>query len=320
MLQLERLRRARIHTKCLELGKRHQPPRLRKFISLLVWLLQGSAVGFLTLRSMQLARKYHPDTNPDKNAREKFQEIQEAYDVRRTDSCTLCLLTLFTQVLKDDKKRAAYDKYGSAAQQPGFDADAFEQMRRNPFASAGGFGGFSGMGGMGGMGGGFRSGGAEDLFSSLFGGAFGGARAQANMRGDDLDTTVNISFMDACKGTTRTVHTTPVSDCNSCSGSGLKAGAKRSTCGVCHGTGQQRYVIDGGFQVQSTCTSCGGAGTTIPRGSACNTCDGVGKLRKRESVTVDIPPGTLWLQVNGRVLIDGCRCRRRHGLPHARQG
>jgi molecular chaperone DnaJ len=193
--------------------------------------------------------------------------------------------------LKDDKKRAAYDKYGSAAQQPGFDADAFEQMRRNPFAGAGGFGG--GFSGMGGMGGGFRSGGAEDLFSSLFGGAFGGggARAQANPRGDDLEATVNVSFTDACKGTTRTVPTTPVTDCNSCTGTGLKAGAKRTTCGTCQGTGQQRYVIDGGFQVQSTCSSCNGAGSTVPRGSACGTCEGVGKLRKRVPITVDIPPG-----------------------------
>lgn len=159
-------------------------------------------------------------------------------------------------------------------------------MRSNPFA--GGFGGFGG-----GNAGGFRTGSPEDLFSNLFGGSFSsafGGRPQS-MRGDDLEASVNITFADACKGTSRTLNTTPVTDCHTCSGSGLKAGAKRATCGTCRGTGTQRYVVEGNFQVQSTCTTCNGTGSTVPRGSSCGTCDGVGKLRQRQTVNVDITPG-----------------------------
>ncbi|KAG6332710.1 hypothetical protein ID866_6380 [Astraeus odoratus] len=123
-----------------------------------------------------LARKYHPDSNPDKGAQEKFLEIQEAYDV-----------------LKDDKKRAAYDQFGSASQQPGFDPNAFA---RNPFAGAGagGFAGFQNFS--------EAFGSAQgDLFSQLFGGAFGGRARPGGFRqsskGADIDAMVNITFMDA---------------------------------------------------------------------------------------------------------------------------
>ncbi|KAF9821799.1 hypothetical protein IEO21_00229 [Rhodonia placenta] len=215
-----------------------------------------------------LARKYHPDTNPDKNAQEKFVEIQEAYDI-----------------LKDEKKRAAYDQYGAASQQPGFDPDAFARAGAN-FNNFGGFGPF-GAGGTS----------NSDLFSELFG-AFAGTRRGSrragfadDVQGADLQATIGVTFMEACKGTSRTINVTPTVNCSSCSGSGLKPGAKRTVCGTCGGSGASTFVIDGSFHMSSTCASCQGTGTTVPRGSQCHTCGGVGQVRVKKAVKVDIPAG-----------------------------
>ncbi|KAK7468640.1 mdj1 protein precursor [Stygiomarasmius scandens] len=215
-----------------------------------------------------LARKYHPDTNPDKNAQEKFVEIQEAYDI-----------------LKDEKKRAAYDQYGSASQQPGFDPNAF---------SGGGFPGSAGFGNFQDFASAFGGsrGASSDLFEQLFGGAFGGAgRSRGPTRGADIDTAVTLSFLEACKGATRKVNISPVKDCDTCTGSGLKPGAKRTSCTTCGGTGTRTFVIDSGFQMASTCNACDGVGSTIPRSGQCSTCAGVGKVRTRKTVDVSIPPG-----------------------------
>ncbi|KAI0702445.1 hypothetical protein BC835DRAFT_1404291 [Cytidiella melzeri] len=214
-----------------------------------------------------LARKYHPDTNPDQSAKDKFVEIQAAYEV-----------------LKDDKKRAAYDQYGSASQQPGFDPN-FTQG----FGGAGGFAGFqdfaSAFGGRG-----SRT--QADVFETLFG-AFGGGpgAARQSTRGSDIDASISISFMEACKGTSQTINITPVVNCGTCSGTGLKPGAKRSTCTSCGGSGARTFVLDSGFQMASTCSTCSGTGSTVPRGSQCGSCAGIGQLRTRKSVKVDIPAG-----------------------------
>ncbi|KAN0124722.1 hypothetical protein V8E52_001274 [Russula decolorans] len=210
-----------------------------------------------------LARKYHPDTNPDKNAQDKFVEIQEAYDI-----------------LKDEKKRAAFDQYGAASQQPGFDPEAFA---RNPFA--GGFGSTFGHGG-----------GQSDLFDQLFGALGGRGRGgnsgfTQNIRGADIEASVGVSFMEAAKGTSRTIKVNPVVDCGACTGTGLKAGSQRSKCPTCNGSGTRTFVIDSGFQMASTCPTCQGVGTVIPRGHHCRECDGIGKVRGRKSVKVDIPAG-----------------------------
>ncbi|KAG6820772.1 hypothetical protein H0H93_012036 [Arthromyces matolae] len=178
-----------------------------------------------------LARKYHPDTNPDKSAQAKFLEIQEAYDT-----------------LKDEKKRAAFDKFGSASQQQGFDPNAFGRAGASGFHgfNAGGFSGFSGFQDFGGS---FSQGDAN-LFESLFNFASGG-RASEMSRGTNVETNINISFMEACKGTTKSVNIHPISNCGTCSGTGLKQGAKRTTCTTCGGSGTQTYIINGGFQMAS---------------------------------------------------------------------
>jgi molecular chaperone DnaJ len=91
----------------------------------------------------------------------------------------------------------------------------------------------------------------------------------------------------------RKVTVTPIVNCKPCSGTGLKQGAKRSACPDCGGTGTRTFVIDSGFQMASTCTRCSGSGTTVPRGGQCGECDGVGKVRTRKTVQVDVPPGEL---------------------------
>ncbi|KII93379.1 hypothetical protein PLICRDRAFT_171142 [Plicaturopsis crispa FD-325 SS-3] len=220
-----------------------------------------------------LARKWHPDTNPDKGAQDKFTEIQEAYDT-----------------LKDPKKRQAYDQYGATSQQPGFDPDAFANAQ-------GGFGGGFDFGSA------FRAGGSagrgqSDLFDQLFG-AFGagtgGGRGSGpfaqSRRGEDIHAAIGVSFMEACKGTSRLINVNPVTNCSTCSGSGLKQGAKRSTCSACGGSGTRTFVIQSGFHMASTCPSCNGEGSTVPRGGQCGTCDGVGKVRTKKTVKIDIPPG-----------------------------
>ncbi|KAJ7102268.1 DnaJ protein [Mycena belliarum] len=208
-----------------------------------------------------LARKYHPDTNSDKSAQDKFVEIQTAYDI-----------------LKDEKKRQAFDQYGSASQEPGFDPNAFSGF------GGGNFSGFQG----------FKSafgGGDADLFSQLFQGLGGNRAGFSQSRGSDLEVAIRISFLEACKGTSRKVSITPVVDCSPCSGSGLKSGAKRSSCSACKGTGTRTFVIDSGFQMASTCNSCSGTGSTVGRNSECPHCAGVGKVRSKSTVQVDITPG-----------------------------
>jgi molecular chaperone DnaJ len=195
------------------------------------------------------------------------------------------------QTLKDEKKRAAFDQYGSASQNPNFDPNAF--------AGAGGFGGFGRAGGFPGFGGSFNGGGQPggDLFEQLFG-SFGGGgrtRSQQPIRGNDIEVTVSVSFLEACKGAKKTVTITPVADCKSCSGSGLKEGVKRKKCSTCGGTGARTFVVSNGFQMSSTCDACDGAGTTVPRGGECPTCGGAGKVRVKQEVAVDIPVG-MWIE------------------------
>ncbi|OCF73795.1 chaperone DnaJ [Kwoniella mangroviensis CBS 8886] len=226
----------------------------------------------------QLAKKWHPDSSKEEGAKEKFHEIQAAYDI-----------------LSDDSKRQAYDRYGSASTQEGFDPNGFA-------SGAGGFGGFQGFGG--GFGGG-PGGNAGDLFEQLFGSAFGagarqggpggpfggagGARSRP-VRGDDLEAGVSLSFLEACNGSSKKITITPVVDCKPCSGSGLKPGEKKKQCSTCRGTGQQTFQVQGMYMA-STCQACGGAGETIPKSSRCGECDGVGKIKEKKVVDVEIPAG-----------------------------
>jgi molecular chaperone DnaJ len=231
----------------------------------------------------------HPDTNKDPTAKDKFSAAQSAYDI-----------------LSDAEKRKAYDSYGSAAfdQNGGFNpgAGAGGPGAGNPFG--GGFGGFGGFGG-GGQAGGFQGGfgqdiNFEDLFSAFGGGGGGGGGRRGRRRnspfeaevmlGDNIEIQTNISFMDAAKGVSKDLHITPLVECKTCTGTGLKQGAKRAECKSCNGTGQ-RVTSMGGFHMSTTCSSCGGSGVAVPRGSSCGTCGGDGAVKERKTITADIPAG-----------------------------
>ena len=109
--------------------------------------------------------------------------------------------------------------------------------------------------------------------------------------GENVEIQTNISFMDAAKGTSKEILTTPLVMCKTCSGSGLKKGTQRTQCKKCGGTGTRVRVMQPGFQMASTCDACGGQGVSTPRGSECSTCSGNGVTRERRTVKVDIPGG-----------------------------
>lgn len=200
----------------------------------------------------KLAMKYHPDRNPDnKEAEEKFKEIQKAYDT-----------------LSDPQKKAAYDQYGHAA---------FEQ----------GMGG--GAGGFGGFGGGF--GGAQgfdfsDIFSQMFGGAGGGR--QPNYQGADLQVGVEITLEEAAQGIKKRINIPTYEECDVCHGSGAKPGTSASTCSTCHGSGTV-HIRQAIFQVQQTCPTCHGSGKEIK--DPCVKCRGEGRTKTSKTVEVNIPAG-----------------------------
>lgn len=227
-----------------------------------------------------LAKKYHPDTNKDPKAKERFADAQSAYEI-----------------LSDPKKKETWDAYGAAAFDQGgagpggFNPGSAGAGGPNPFA--GGFGGFGGSGGFGAE---FNF---EDLFNA-FGGAAGGARRgrrgggpfqEEILVGENIEVQTNISFMDAAKGVQKDIVITPLVQCKTCTGSGLKKGVSRGTCQTCDGTGTRVHFMQGGFQMASTCSTCGGSGVSVPKGGECGTCKGNGAVRERRTVTVDIPGG-----------------------------
>jgi len=203
--------------------------------------------------------------------------------------------------LSDPKKKETWDQYGAAAfdQGAGFDpSGGAGGGGAGPFGGGQGFGGFS-QGGFSSQGGGF---GAEFNFEDLFSAFGGGARrGRGNQRspfqqeeilvGENIEVQTNISFMDAAKGTSKDIHITPLVQCKTCNGDGLKKGIKRSQCKACGGTGTRVHMYQAGFQMASTCNACGGQGITIPRGGECSTCSGNGAVRERRTVSVDIPGG-----------------------------
>ena len=226
-----------------------------------------------------LAKKYHPDTNKDASAKEKFADAQSAYEL-----------------LNDPQKKQAWDSYGAAAfdQGAGFDPSGAADAAGGPFQ---GFGG--------GFGSAFNF---EDLFGAFTGGARRGrggrqsAYQEEILVGDNIEVQTNISFMEAAKGVSKDIHITPLETCGTCKGSGLKKGAERQQCTRCNGTGTRIHVMQQGFQMASTCETCGGQGIVIPRGSECNTCSASGVVRRRKTVRIDIPGGVedgMRLRVSG---------------------
>ena len=203
-----------------------------------------------------LAKKYHPDVNPgDKEAEEKFKEVNEAYSV-----------------LSDAQKRSRYDQFGSVD---------------GPQGGAGGFDGFGGFGGFGG--GGF--GGFEDIFNMFTGGG-SSQRRNVPMQGDDIRMNLILSFEEAAKGCTKDINLSRIEVCDTCKGTGCKEGAKPVTCTRCKGAGVETVISNTAFgrvQRRCECSACRGKGQTIS--DPCPKCQGSGKIRTTKRHTVNIPAG-----------------------------
>ena len=206
----------------------------------------------------KLAMKYHPDKNPgDKEAEEKFKEINEAYEV-----------------LSDETKRRNYDQFGH------------EGVNGQGFGGAGGFGG-QGFGGFDDIFG--------DIFGDMFGGGFSGGSRQRRRgpeRGADIKQRVNISFEEAAFGKKVQVKINRSEECDQCHGSGAKPGTSKNTCPTCHGSGQVQSVQRtpfGNIASTRTCSTCNGEGEVID--SPCSKCHGKGSIRKTKTIEVDIPAG-----------------------------
>ena len=210
----------------------------------------------------KLAKENHPDLHPgDKACEERFKEVNEAYEV-----------------LSDEEKRKKYDQFGHAAFDPnaGYGAGGF----------GGGFGGFGDFGDLG------------DIFGSfgdIFG--FGGGGAQrsnpnAPRKGDNIRSSVSISFEEAAFGCEKEITIGRVEQCPDCKGTGCQPGTTPEVCPDCKGTGTVRTTQRTPFgMVQSTgaCSKCKGTGKIIHQ--PCKTCRGMGMIRRQHKVKVTIPAG-----------------------------
>jgi len=213
---------------------------------------RGASADEIKSAYRKAALKWHPDRNPENKgqAEEKFRECTEAYSV-----------------LSDSQKRAAYDRYGHAGvagmgASGGFDASIFEGFQDI-------FGDFFGF---------------EDLFSG------GGRRGRGSgaQRGADLRYDMTLSFEDAVTGVSTKIKIPRQELCETCRGTGAKAGTGAEACEQCRGRGQLHFQ-QGFFTITRTCPACRGAGQVIRE--RCATCHGNGRLEKQRTIELRIPAG-----------------------------
>ena len=213
----------------------------------------------------KLARELHPDKNPgDKAAEERFKGVSEAYDV-----------------LSDDAKRKEYDEARALFAGGGF--------------RPGGGGGF-------GRGGGQQyqdyvnmedlfgedSGGFGDFLGGIFNRGRGGARTPQPRRGQDLESSLTLSFDDALDGVTVPLRLSTDAPCTSCRGTGAKAGTVPRMCPTCEGSGQSSRNA-GGFAFAEPCVTCRGRGLYVD--DPCTSCRGSGRGLSTRTVQARIPAG-----------------------------
>jgi molecular chaperone DnaJ len=197
----------------------------------------------------RLAMKFHPDRNPgDKTAEASFKEANEAYEV-------LC----------DAQKRSAYDHFGHAGVDPSMGAGGFHGG-----AAGAGFADIFG-----------------DVFGDIFGGSGGGRRSQV-YRGADLRYNLELTLEEAVRGTEVRIRVPTAVRCDTCQGTGAKAGTTPVACATCGGHGQVR-MQQGFFSIQQTCPSCRGAGKVIKQ--PCPDCSGQGRVRDTKTLSVKVPAG-----------------------------
>ena len=218
-------------------------------------ITKGASEDEIKKAYKKMARKYHPDLNPgDKEAEEKFKEVNEAYEV-----------------LSDPDKKARYDQYGHAGVDPNFGA---------------GGAGFDGSFDFGDLGDIFGS-----FFGGGFG---GGRRTNPNapQRGESIRMSLAISFEEAAFGCEKEVTVDRMEQCGACHGSGCAPGTSPEVCPDCHGSGQvqvRRQTPMGVFASTSPCPKCGGKGQIIHQ--PCKDCHGTGSARKRKTIQASIPAG-----------------------------
>ena len=218
----------------------------------------------------KLAKKYHPDANLDNKAEAeaKFKEVNEAYET-----------------LSNPQKRRMYDQFGPDGPQ-GFGGGA-----GGPFGGQNGYysyssSGFDGFGDFGDLG---------DIFSSFFGGGFGGKSSRKQngpKKGADLNLQLDITFEEAFLGVEKEIIINRNEECSHCHGTGARPGTSVTKCPECNGTGQVRQVqntILGQMQTTRTCATCHGSGEIIKE--PCDICRGKGKVRKQPKIKVKIPAG-----------------------------
>ncbi len=217
---------------------------------------KGASEDELKKAFRKLAKQYHPDLHPgDKEAEEKFKEINEAYEV-----------------LSDPDKRSRYDQFGHAGVDPNYGGGA----------GAGGFGGFSDMGDI-----------FDSIFGGFgFGGGGRSANPNAPRRGADIRANLTIDFMEACTGKKVKMKYARNETCPDCNGTGAAAGSSPKTCPDCHGTGSVRIsqrTPFGNISQTTTCSRCGGKGRVVD--NPCKTCGGQGMVKKSVERDIDIPAG-----------------------------
>ena len=210
----------------------------------------------------KMAKKYHPDLNPDdKTAEAKFKEVGEAYEV-----------------LSDKQKRSRYDQFGHAGVDPSYGGGQSGYERYQQYQH-GDFGDFS------------------DIFGDIFSGfGFGGSPKTRNpngpIRGTDTQVRIQLTFMEAAKGCKKEIPVQRLERCSDCNGTGAKPGPSPETCPECGGSGQVRVQQRSPFGVIQTvkaCSRCGGKGKII--NDPCKSCNGMGRVRHNKKITVDIPAG-----------------------------
>lgn len=218
---------------------------------------RGASGDELKKAYRKMALKYHPDRNPgDEEAENKFKEAAEAYEV-----------------LSDDQKRSAYDRFGHA--------------------------------GVGGAGGGYQARGFEDIFSQFgdifsegspfndfFGGGGGSRRRRRGQRGSDIRIKMSLTLEQIANGVEKKIKIPRFVSCDTCSGTGAEDGTAFNTCPTCQGAGEIRQQAGGGFFQQivvSTCPTCQGEGRIVSR--SCKVCEGKGRVEEEDVVVVKIPPG-----------------------------
>jgi molecular chaperone DnaJ len=216
----------------------------------------------------QLAKKYHPDANPDnkKEAEEKFKEVSEAYET-----------------LSDAQKRKMYDQFGPDGPQ-GFGGNSGFGGGTHYTYSTSGFDGFSDFGDLG------------DIFSSFFGGGSGfgrtGRQKDGPRKGRDLKYNLEITFEESFLGVDKEILINREEICTTCNGTKAKPGSKIETCKMCNGTGTVKQTITtilGQMQTSKTCPNCNGEGKVIEE--KCPECRGRGKVKKPVKIQVKIPAG-----------------------------